>query len=88
MSQTQFNDLFDFDFVNQKGFNLASRILDIRNQANRLADMALNKQNENGEFATMFAENIKDWMHDLGDVAESALHIHLETNATEKTQND
>ena len=84
MSQTQFNDLFDFDFVNTKGFTLASRLLDIRQQAHRLADQANRKQIANGEFATMFAENIKDWMNDLGDVAESALHLHLETNATEK----
>ena len=88
MSQTQFKDLFDFDFTNQKGFILASRILDIRRQAERLAETATNKQIENGEFATMFAENIKDWMNDLASVADSALETHLKVNATEKTQND
>jgi hypothetical protein len=84
MSQTQFNDLFDLDFTHPKGFNLASRILDIRNQANRIAEQANKKQIANGEFATMFAENIKDWLNDIGDVAESALHIHLETNTKTK----
>ena len=84
MSQTQFKDLFDFDFTNQKGFILASRILEIRRQAERLAETATNKQIENGEFATMFAENIKEWMSDLASVADSALDIHIESNTTKK----
>lgn len=89
MSQPkQFDDLFDFNFTTTKGFSLASRLLDIRKQAERLAETATSKQIENGEFATMFAENIKDWMNDLASVADSALDTHLESNATEKTQND
>jgi len=88
MSLTKFKDLFDFDFTNQKGFTLASRILDIRRQAENIANRANKKQIENGEFATMFAENIKDWMNDLASVADSALETHLKANATEKTQND
>jgi hypothetical protein len=88
MSQTQFNDLFNFNFTTTQGFSLASRILDIRSQAERLANQANQKQIENGELATMFAENIKDWMNDIARVADSALDAHLESNTTEKTQND
>ena len=88
MSLIKFNDLFDFKFTNEKGFTIASRILDIRRQAERLAKTATNKQIENGEFATMFAENIKDWMNDLASVADSALDTHLESNATKKIKND
>jgi len=88
MSQTQFNDLFNFNFTTTQGFSLASRILDIRRQAERLARQANQKQIENGELATMFAENIKDWMNDIARVADSALDAHLESNTTKKTQND
>ena len=88
MSQTQFNDLFNFNFTTTQGFSLASRILDIRRQAERLARQANQKQIENGELATMFAENINDWMNDIARVADSALDAHLESNTTEKTQND
>lgn len=88
MSQTQFNDLFNFNFTTTQGFSLASRILDIRRQAERLARQANQKQIENGELATMFAENIKEWMNDIARVADSALDAHLESNTTEKTQND
>ena len=88
MAQTQFNDLFNFKFTTTQGFSLASRILDIRRQAERLANQANDKQIQNGEFATMFAENIKDWMNDIARVADSALDTHLESNTTEKTQND
>ena len=88
MSQTQFDDLFNFKFTTTQGFSLASRILDIRRQAERLANQANDKQIQNGEFATMFAENIKDWMNDIARVADSALDAHLESNTTEKTQND
>jgi len=88
MSQTQFKDLFNFNFTTTQGFSLASRILDIRRQAERLARQANQKQIENGELATMFAENIKEWMNDIARVADSALYTHLESNTTEKTQND
>ena len=82
MSQPkEFSDLFDFRFNETKGFTLASRMLDIRNQAERIANQANDKQIANGEFATMFAENIKDWMNDIANVADSALDLHLADNA-------
>ena len=84
MSQTQFDDLFDFNFTTTKGFSLASRLLDIRRQAERLANQANEKQIANGEFATMFAENIKDWMNDIASVANNALESHIEENTEEK----
>ena len=84
MSQTQFDDLFNFNFTTTQGFSLASRILDIRRQAERLANQANDRQIANGEFATMFAENIKDWMNDIANVADNALASHLETNAQSK----
>ena len=82
MSQTQFTDLLDLNLG--KNFSVASRLLDIRNQAERIANQANDKQIANGEFATMFAENIKDWMNDIANVADNALASHLETNAQSK----
>ena len=82
MSQTQFTDLLNLNLG--KDFSVASRLLDIRNQAERIANQANDKQIANGEFATMFAENIKDWMNDIANVADNALASHLETNAKSK----
>ena len=82
MSQTHFSDLLDLNLG--KNFSVASRLLDIRNQAERIANQANDKQIANGEFATMFAENIKDWMTDIASVADNALASHLATNAQEK----
>ena len=60
MFKTQFADLLDLNLGN--GFVTASRLIDIREQANRIAKQANAKQIANGEFATMFADNIKNWM--------------------------
>ena len=82
MPQTQLTDLFDLNLG--KNFHVASRLLDIRSQAERIANQANDKQIANGEFATMFAENIKDWMNDIANVADSALDLHLADNAKKK----
>jgi hypothetical protein len=78
MSRIEFNDLFDA--CKGKGFIVASRLVDIRNQAERIANQANDKQIANGEFAVMFAENIKDWMNDLASVADNALASHIESH--------
>ena len=82
MTRIEYSDLLDVSLG--KNFLVASRILDIRNQAERLAKQANKKQIANGEFATMFASNIQDWMTDLASVADKALARHLEQNATQK----
>ena len=82
MSKTEFTDLFDLSLG--KNFIVASRLIDIRNRAERIADQANEKQIANGEFAVMFAENIKDWMNDIASVANNALDSHIEENAEEK----
>ena len=78
MSRIEFTDLFDT--CKGKGFIVASRLVDIRDQAERIANQANDKQIANGEFAVMFAENIKDWMNDLASVADNALASHIENN--------
>ena len=82
MPKTEFTDLFDLSLG--KNFIVASRLIDIRNQAERIADQANEKQIANGEFAVMFAENIKDWMNDIASVANNALESHIEENTEEK----
>ena len=78
MSRIEFNDLFDA--CKGEGFIVASRLVDIRNQAERIANQANDKLIANGEFAAMFAENIKDWMNDLASVADNALASHIESH--------
>ena len=85
MSQTQFIDLFDLNLG--KDFVTASRLIDIREQANRIANQANDKQIANGEFATMFADNIKNWMNELASVADNALATHL-LNSSSKTSTE
>ena len=82
--QKQFTDLFDFRFEKTKGFTLASRMLDIRQHAERIANLANDKQIADGEFAKLFASSIKDWMNDIANVADSALDLHLADNAKSK----
>jgi len=84
MKDIKFSDLFDFDFNTQKGFSIASKLLDIRRHAVSIAKNANDKQIENGEFATMFAENIKDWLNEIAEEAEEALDSHLEANASKR----
>ena len=86
MSQTQFTDLFDLNLGT--GFVTASRLIDIREQAERIANQANDKQIANGEFATMFADNIKNWMNDLASVADNALAHHIKQNSTSKTSTE
>ena len=56
MPRIEFNDLFDA--CKGEGFIVASRLVDIRNQAERIANQANDKQIASGEFAVMFAEDI------------------------------
>ena len=43
--------------------------------------MANTKQIENGEFATLFATNIEDWLGEIEELADKTLELHIETNA-------
>ena len=81
MSKTTFNDLFDFSFNVPHGFTLAVRLDELRGSAQRIADIANDKQIENGEFATLFASNIRQWLNEIAETADSALELHLEQNA-------
>ena len=81
---TKFKDLFDLDFKAPKGFTLACKIIDLRRKAENIAHTANNKQIENGEFATLFATNIKEWMQEMAELADSALDLHIQNN-TENT---
>ena len=78
---TKFKDLFDLDFKAPQGFTLACKILDLRRKAENIASTANNKQIENGEFATLFATNIKEWMQEIAELADSTLELHIENNA-------
>ena len=81
MSKTRYTDLFDFNYNALSGLTLASKALEVRDSANRIAKLANSKQIENGEYATLFASNIKEWMDELSEKAEAVLQLHLEQNA-------
>ena len=78
---TKFKDLFDLDFKAPKGFTLACKILDLRRKAENIAHTANNRQIENGEYATLFATNIKEWMQEIAELADNTLELHIENNA-------
>ena len=81
----KFEDILNLDFKVPQGFTLASRILDLRRKAENIAHTANNKQIENGEFATLFATNIKDWMQEIAELADTTLELHIENNTTKNT---
>ena len=81
-----FNDILSLDFKVPQAFTLASRILDLRRKAENIAHTANNKQIENGEFATLIATNIKDWMQEIAELAYSNLELHIVNNSAKKHQ--
>jgi exonuclease V gamma subunit len=81
----KFEDILNLRFSPPQAFTLASKMLDVRQKAERIAKIASKRQIENGEFATLFAENIIEWMQDLAQEADKALEIHIQNN-TENTK--
>ena len=77
----KFDDILNLRFNIPQGFTLASRILDLRRKAETIRKMANTKQIENGEFATLFATNIEDWLGEIEELADKTLELHIETNA-------
>ena len=81
---TKFKDILDIRFDPPQAFTLAAKMLEVRQKAERIANIANDRQIENGEYATMFAANIKEWMNELAEEAEKALDTYIQEN-TEKT---
>jgi len=78
--KTKFKELLDTP-LKQGGFVVASKALSIGEKAERIAKQAKDAQNENGEFAKMFACNIQDWMQEIVDMAQESLDFQLERDA-------
>jgi hypothetical protein len=83
---TKFKDILNIRFDPPQAFTLASKMLDVRNSAERIAKLANNEQIKNGEFATLFAANIKGWLQEIAEDADKALEIHIKNNT--ENQND
>ena len=83
---TKFKDILDIRFDPPQAFTLASKMIEVRQKAERIASIANDKQIENGEFATLFAANIKGWMQELAEEADKALELHIKNNT--KIKND
>ena len=79
--KTKFKELLSTQF-NAGGFTLASETLSIGEKAQRIADMAKLKQDEDGEFAKIFASNIEEWMREIAQMAQSSLDKQLQENIT------
>ena len=61
-------------------FTLASEILSIGEKAERIAEQAKLKQDEDGEFAKVFAETISEWLGRIAKDAEIGLAKVVELN--------
>ena len=77
--KTKFSELLSTPFK-EGGFTLASKVLSMGEKAERIADHARTKQDEEGEFAKFHASNIEDWMGQIVEIAQEALDLHKEKN--------
>ena len=74
--KTTFKELLDLP-LKEGGFTLASKSLSIGQKAERIANQARKAQDEDGEYAKMFASNIEEWMQQLADMAQEAIDFQL-----------
>ena len=65
-----------------ENYMVASRLLDIRNQANNIASVAEGKMQDDGEYAKLHASNIQNWLKDIATTAELALDLQLNNAST------
>jgi hypothetical protein len=81
--KTEFKELLDTP-LKRGGFTLASQTLSIGRKAEGIAKLANDKQIENGEFATLFASNIKEWMQEIADMAQETLDLQMKRDARDE----
>ncbi len=60
-----------------QGYIVASETLSIGEKAERIVKQAKDAQDENGEFAKMFASNIEQWMQEIADMAQKSIDRQL-----------
>ncbi len=72
----QFKDLLSRDLP-IGSFPLSSKIFDLGRQAEIIAKCAKDRMHEDGEFATIHASNVIDWMNEIAEQAQVALDLHL-----------
>ena len=78
--KTEFKELLDTP-LKEGGFTVASKVLSIGGKAERIAQHAKQKQDEDGEFAKFHASNIESWMQEIVDMAQEALDFQMKKDA-------
>ena len=78
--KTEFKELLDTP-LKEGGFTVASKVLSIGGKAERIAQHAKRKQDEDGEFAKFHASNIESWMQEIVDMAQEALDFQMKKDA-------
>ena len=78
--KTKFKELLDTP-LKEGGFTIASKIHSMGGKAERIAQHAKKKQEEDGEFAKFHASNIEDWMQEIVAMAQEALDFQMEKDA-------
>ena len=74
--KTTFKEILDTP-LQEGGFTLASKVLSMGEKAERIAEQARKKQDEDGEFAKFHASNIEDWMGQIVEIAQEALDLQM-----------
>ena len=72
--ETKFKDLLDGD---SKKFIINTKVLDLGRQAERIAKLAQDRIDQDGEFAKIHCENIVDWMNDITKQAQTILDLRI-----------
>jgi hypothetical protein len=89
MKKITFTDLLDMGcFTPPTNFTLASKAVSVRNSVQRIADNANQQMIENGEFATMFAENVQKWLAEIAEQADEVVDLILDLDKKLKAEGE
>lgn len=66
------------DIMHKKDFRVLNALFDMGRQAEIIADLAKDKKDKEGEFATIHCTNVVTWMEELAEQAQKALDLKLD----------
>ena len=78
--KTKFKELLDAP-LNQGGFTLSSKILDLGRHAERVASICMENVDKDGRFARIHCSNIINWMAEIAEDAQVALDLQMKRDA-------
>ena len=85
----EFSDLLEMGcFTPPTNFTLASKAVSVRNAVQRIADTANRQMIQDGEFATIFAENVQKWLAEIAEQADEVVDLVLDLDKKLKAEGE